>query len=424
MMPNAKKSKRKPLIRKTWPKIRIVKIHGTIFYQVDARRKGTNGKREAFSAKEEALERASEIEIDFNAQGTEGLALDSETRVMAVKGKIRLEAFGKTIADAVDYFEKHLKSEKAKAESATISNLVAKWLAAKTSPNSNRILRKDTLDDIKKTANILEKKFGSFRILEITESSMQEYLDGLGVGLRAKQNRKNLFSQFFNWCKRQGYTHENPLQNIQIVVPEKEVQIFTVNECISLMKCCETAFPALVPYFAISLFAGLRPNECKLLKWENIHIEERQITVLATTSKTRETRNVSIESTLEHWLKNYSGCKEGFIVEQKSYRTQMEKLRVHLGYKVRGKNPDGDVWHVDICRHTFSSYWLQKYNDRGHLAEQLGNSIKMIKKHYKQVVKNSDTDKFWSILPQNVVDEIKAAEDKVDKSLAELEATL
>ena len=418
-MPKARNSKSKAALRKSFPRIRIVKDHdGQKFYQVDARRKGTNGKREAFSTKKEAFDRADEIKRDFDAQGTEGLALDAEVRVMAIRATNRLEPYDKTIADACDFYEAHLKKEKAKAESATVSNLAAKWLAAKTNPNSNRVLRKDTVDDIKKTSKILDKKFGNLRILEITESSMQDYLGGLGVGFRAKQNRKSLFSQFFNWCVRQGYASTNPLQYIQIIVPEKEVQIFSVEECITLMNTCETSFPALVPYFAISLFAGLRPNECKLLKWEQIHIDELQITVLASTSKTRETRNVKIEPTLKLWLERYIGKKKGYIVDQRSYRTQMEKLRIHLGYNVRGKNPDGSIWHTDICRHTMASYWLQKYNERGHLAEQMGNSLKMIKKHYKQVVKSSDTDKFWSILPTAAMDEIQEKEALLDKIVA------
>ena len=417
-MPKARNSNSKAALKKSFPRIRIITDQaGKDFYQVDARRKGTNGKREAFSTKKEAVDRANEIKSDFDAQGTEGLAIGAEVRVMAIRAKNQLEPYGKSISDAADFYEAHLKKEKAKADSATIANLAAKWLASKTNFN-NRVLRKNTVDDIRKTSKILEKQFGSLRILEITASAMQDYLDALGVGFRAKQNRRNLFSQFFNWCKRQGFTNENPLQNIQIIVPEKEVQIFSVAECMTLMKTCETSFPALVPYFAISLFAGLRPNECKLIKWEQIHIDELQITVLASTSKTRETRNVKIEPTLKHWLEHYTGKKQGFIVKQKSYRTQMEKLRVILGYKVRGKNPNGTIWHSDIVRHSYASYWLQKFNERGHLAEQMGNSIKMIKKHYKQVVKTSDTEKFWSILPTAVMDEIQEKEALLDNIVA------
>jgi len=183
------------------------------------------------------------------------------------------------------------------------------------------------------------------------------------------------------------------------------------------MRTCETSFPALVPYFSICLFAGLRPSECKLLQWSEVNLEENQITVWGHTSKTGETRNVKIEPTLKYWLNSFSGEKKGFVIHQKSYRTQMEKFRASLGYKVAGKNPKGAKWHEDICRHTYASFWLQKFKDRAHLAEQMGNSLKMIKQHYKRVVKNSDAEKFWSILPSDIVEELQNDENLLKKLL-------
>lgn len=418
MVSKKRNSKQRPLIRKTWPKIRIFKDHfDQTFYQVDARRKGTSGKREAFKSKEDAEIRAAEIKRDFDAQGTEGLSLDAEIRAMAVRAKIKLEPYGKTIADAVAFYEAHLKSEKAKSDSATVSNLSDLWLKAKSKKKGNKILRKDTIKDITDTSNILDREFGSKRVLEITEKDMQDYLDQLNLSQRTKHNRRNRFSQFFNWCIKQGHTSENPLKNIKIDVPAKEVQILTIEESIKLMRTCETSFPALVPYFSICLFAGLRPSECKLLQWSEVNLEENQITVWGHTSKTGETRNVKIEPTLKYWLNSFSGEKKGFVIHQKSYRTQMEKFRASLGYKVAGKNPKGAKWHEDICRHTYASFWLQKFKDRAHLAEQMGNSLKMIKQHYKRVVKNSDAEKFWSILPSDIVEELQNDENLLKKLL-------
>jgi hypothetical protein len=56
-------------------------------------------------------------------------------------------------------------------------------------------------------------------------------------------------------------------------------------------------------------------------------------------------------------------------------------------------------------------------NDRGHLAEQMGNSIKMIKGHYKKIVKASDVELFWNILPN----EIQARDEK---DFADIESEL
>jgi hypothetical protein len=60
----------------------------------------------------------------------------------------------------------------------------------------------------------------------------------------------------------------------------------------------------------------------------------------------------------------------------------------------------------DSFRHSYASYWLAKYNDRAHLAENMGNSLQVIKKHNKAIVANSAQEAFWNIkagFPENVV---------------------
>ena len=72
------------VIRKTFPKIRTVQVKSQAFYQVDARKQGTDGKRETFSSRQEAEERAADIAANLATNGAEGLALPLELRVMAV----------------------------------------------------------------------------------------------------------------------------------------------------------------------------------------------------------------------------------------------------------------------------------------------------------------------------------------------------
>ena len=50
-------------------------------------------------------------------------------------------------------------------------------------------------------------------------------------------------------------------------------------------------------------------------------------------------------------------------------------------------------------RHSYGSYWLAKYKQRAVLAEHMGNSLQIIKKHYRQVVSKSATTEFWRITP-------------------------
>ena len=390
-------------------------MDGKKYFQVDARRKGTTGKREAFPSRKDAEARASEIEEEFSTQGREGLAMDGTLRVMALQGRNILQGYNKTIADAVNFYQQFLEHEKRKLESATVEILADAWLTDKSKKKGNKILRKDTIDSIAETSKTLKKVFGGIRILEVTKKSIQDYLDGLNVEQRRKFNVCSLFSQFFNWCIDNEHTTKNPAKEIEIVVPKKDVRILSVKDCKSLMKKCETEYPDLLIYHAVCLFAGLRPTEAKLLSWENIHQGEKQIKVLGITSKNKESRNVDIQANLQVWLDFYTGNKSGAIVQKKGLRTRLEKFRVSLGYQVNGENPDADKWTADILRHTFASYWIAKYKERGQLAEQMGNSLKMIKDHYKAVVTNSDTDEFWKMIP-SAIEEQQARDQESKKN--------
>ena len=99
---------KKELVRTTWPKIRVVEIKGQKFFQVDARKTGTNGKQESFSDREEAQERAAAIAAEFAANGNEGLALPADLRFMALKGDEILKPYGKSILQACEFYRDYL----------------------------------------------------------------------------------------------------------------------------------------------------------------------------------------------------------------------------------------------------------------------------------------------------------------------------
>jgi integrase len=180
-----------------------------------------------------------------------------------------------------------------------------------------------------------------------------------------------------------------------------------------IMQKAEEGHTDLVCYAAICLFAGLRPNECQLLQWENVHLEEGQITVLRETSKVSETRNVTIEPNLMEWLLKYGGKRTGFVTNQTNLPPRLKRFRAACGFKTNRKNPDGPRWDEDVLRHCYASYWLAKHKDRPHLAENMGNSLKMIKDHYKRIVPKSEVEKFWGILPGGA----KSAEKKLEEDV-------
>ena len=65
-----------------------------------------------------------------------------------------------------------------------------------------------------------------------------------------------------------------------------------------------------------------------------------------------------------------------------------------------------EEWPSNALRHSFGSYHLARFNDAPALALQMGNSPAMIFKHYREVVRPQEAEKFWNIRPaavENVV---------------------
>jgi hypothetical protein len=44
--------------------------------------------------------------------------------------------------------------------------------------------------------------------------------------------------------------------------------------------------------------------------------------------------------------------------------------------------------------------WIALHQDRARLGEQMGNTVQIIKKHYKRAVPKLEADKFWALRPQ------------------------
>ena len=394
---------------------------GKPLYQVDARKKGTNGKRESFIDLEAAEKRASELDESIVMEGIEGMAIRAELRIMALQAEKRLSAYDKTILDAVTFYIEHLKAEEKKAKTLTVEIMADKWLLDKEN-DKNKPIKERTLQGIKESINILKRAFGKLRLADITEEIVNDYLNGLKAGNIRKDNIRRLIGQFFNWCILKKHYDVNPAKNIEIYLPSKDIiEILEISKTQEIFKKLEEekSFNELIPFHSICIFAGLRPTEAELLTWENINIEAREITVLRDTTKVKETRIVKIENTLFHWLNEYRGNKKGFILNPVNRRKRLTKFRIALGYKYTDGttkefiNPSGVGWVSDIMRHTFASYWLGKYKDRAHLAEQMGNSLAVIKKNYRKAVSNTETEEFWNILPADIR---KAGKAKLERT--------
>ena len=396
-----------PLIRSTFPKISVAYVRGEKCFLVDARKAGTKGGRTFCETEAEARERANGIAAEFATNGREGLAMNAALREMAFRGEKILAPFGKTVAQACEFYRDYLTSTAAKAASGTVEKLAADWLAYKES-GAKKKLRKATISNLKFGVAELKRAFPGKTVMDVSEADANAYIESLDRSLQSKHNVCSLFSQFFNWLISKRVITANPCEFIKIEIESGDVKIWTVALAAEAMALCEKEFPEFMTFHALGLFGGLRPHESFQLDWQNVQLAERFLMVLRDTSKVKETRSVPINDTLFAWLSTVPKAERtGLVVPKENFTNRIKLFRARLGYryitKNKGKaiNPNGPrgEYDADILRHCFGSYRLAVRKNRAELAEEMGNSVDVIKAHYRYPVKESVAETFWAIIP-------------------------
>ena len=146
----------------------------------------------------------------------------------------------------------------------------------------------------------------------------------------------------------------------------------------------------MVPYLVLGLFAGLRPEEAQKMRWEWIEpLDEKgigQVKVPAEISKISESRYAELSQTGWDILKPYMKQDGPIGWSRRAFRRIREKTGLV-----------GMAWVADCIRHTYASNWLAVHKERAHLAEIMGNSPAIIRKHYKRAIPVNDAEAYFQI---------------------------
>ena len=383
-------------IRKEWPQVRSYKAkNGGTYYTVDCRRKGWGGqKRIGFKSKHEALDKAREIAEKVEAEGFDGA--NSVSTVTTDKNLRRwaeqLVPYGKTLEDAVSHYLAWLKEEERNQTVPLLAGLFVEWRNFKLTDKTKR-LRPRTLVDIGQFSRRFEKDWGHLRASELTKLRIEEFLnemrksDGKEASSEARRKYLSMLSQFLNWCVHREILRDNPSKNLRIHVANKLPKIYSVEECERALRLVEQPrHRPLLPYVAIGLFAGVRPDEIARLSWSSV--SEKEILIEPEVSKVKRARHAKVSETLARWL-------------AESDRTQplvppnLTRRKTAFFAELGGSIPDG-------LRHTYATYWLAIHKNRSELAEWMGNTPAVIGKHYLRPVTESDAGRFWNLAPTEV----------------------
>jgi len=307
---------------------------------------------------------------------------NNERAIGETEGAKQLAAYGKTVADAIEFYLPHLH---ASTRTCTFAELVAELLPAKKADGASW----PYITDLRCRLGQFSKSFGMRLVSEIQAHEIDQWLRDLKVSPVTRNNSRRVLRTAFSFAEACNYCAGNPAaKTAKAKEIEGTVGILTVAETARLL---EAADAELVPFIAIGAFAGLRRAELERLDWSEVDLESGLITVQAVKAKSARRRFVKIHPNLAAWLTLTPHAARRGGVTPGNCRKMIEATRVAA--KIHH-------WPNNALRHSFASYHLAHFNDAAALALQLGHTdAGLVFQHYRQVVKPKDAEKYWNIIP-------------------------
>ena len=243
------------------------------------------------------------------------------------------------------------------------------------------------------------KKFGTGRmgmfIDQIGVAEIQEWFAGREEALSTKRANIGRLGSMFDVAWKQGYIKENPCLKLPTVKLRQEPpRIFTPKEARKVLRICRARMKLILPYITLGMFAGIRPEELEKLTWSDWKPKEGTITVDVAAAKTSRRRIVRVHPTVCEWMKICQAGKPAALIAPPKVTLRRYRRKVRNALKIQ--------WPQDVLRHTAGSYLLALHKNAHEVAVMLGNSARILERHYKDLVNEKDCKAFWALIPQAV----------------------
>lgn len=204
---------------------------------------------------------------------------------------------------------------------------------------------------------------------------------------------------------------------------EQEIRALTPAELRALFAACRPALPgervhgesacrtlngrlanidtsACAAYIALGAFAGIRPEEIKRLRWQDIDLEDSIVTVRAANSKTGGARHIDLHPTLRAWLlraRPADAAPTDTIIPASDLTNRLKAVRIRAGYGA--SNP----WPQDALRHSYATYYLKHGGNVNRLQLHMGHrSAQLLYTRYTNMigVTRKSAAEWWTITPE------------------------
>lgn len=292
------------------------------------------------------------------------------------------------------YVDHALATYREPEEPKALVDAVTDYVAGKTKEQERTLISISQLRSIRRELETLKTRFPNGALSQFTPEVLTAYLERGEPSLKTYNNRRGLVSTFFKFARRKGWIRSNPVKrtpHFRLKHRRGSATTLTAEQVASLMAFLETHEDgALVPYFALCLFAGVRPcfrdGEMSRLQPASVNLDTGVVHIEPEVSKVRMKRLVTIQPNLSAWLRAYPLKRYVIVPPGMASRHRFVFAKFALSH--------------DILRHTFISMFVGKFRSIAEAALQAGNSEEIVRRHYLDLKSAAEAERFFGIRPQ------------------------
>ena len=278
-------------------------------------------------------------------------------------------------------------------------------------------LRPDSIRNLEVRVGFLAARHPDKLVSDLLADHLRELIFTKARSAVTSDNVRRAFSSFFTWAVEHRYCASSPMAAIKPLKTKRdEPEPLTVAQARRLLhEAAAHRNGAVLPYVALSLFAGLRPTELARIQWADIDLEGGTITIGAKLATMRQRRIVelvclpqagkdrtgqNLPANLSAWLLPHAVRRTP--IRGVNWRKDFDAVKSAAGWGTPSpKQPDLKPWTQELLRHTAISNHLALFQHEGKTAAWARNSPDIIQRHYQGLVKSADAVAFWSIVPDD-----------------------
>jgi integrase len=293
--------------------------------------------------------------------------------------------------DMLDAVRSHIATVKARSASIPFGEAFDRFAESKQKKSQKY---RDEIKQAKASFEPLHNR----RVCDVTPADLEPILDRLPDASRNAKMRR--LRSVFNLASKRGWMGKsaNPIGKMDFAsVKRKTVEVFPVEAVRKLLEHALENDLEFLPYRVFAFFCGIRPEgELSGLDWSDVNIPQKTVVLRPEITKTNRRRTVVLSDNAIAWLTEYQargGVMSGLVAP---WTHQVRRTKHRTSYKAVGIKK----WIQQGARHSYCSYWLNKYENADKLVLLSGHTDKdTMWERYHAGVTKAEAEKFWSIRP-------------------------